>query len=182
MSQWAKSGGDFNAGDAVPRFINEARKSTGSGAMARTSINAVQDAILKKEGKLNQVRDQDAQRGRLRAQLHRHRRRHHRQDRRQGRVLQQGLRPVAVRQSHLDDGHRVQSAEIAKKGTGRAAMETLLSGDESLKDATVGEMQKDAALRMEDAGTRIRKSVETIRQSIGEQLAPSSRSSQRTRR
>jgi hypothetical protein len=153
-------------------FINEARKSTGSGAMARTSINAVQDAILKKEGKLNKfgikTRNEDGSERNFIDIV---------EDTivktgGKGEFFNKVFDPSRSGKAIATMVTAFQSAEIQKKGTGRAAMETLLAGDESLKSANVNEMQKDAALRMEDAGTRIRKSVETIRQSIGEQLAP----------
>ncbi|MBI2395006.1 MAG: hypothetical protein HYV09_35880 [Deltaproteobacteria bacterium] len=138
--------------------------------MARTAIAGVQDAIAKKESKINalgiKTRDQDGERRDFIEVV---------MD-----VMQKtGAKGKAYTQifDPAKSGKAIATMETAFNAagggkTGRAAMEKLLSGDDSLKDATVAEMQKDAAHRMDDAGTRIRKSVETFRQALSDKLAP----------
>ncbi len=175
FSQFAKGGGDFKQGfERYLSFANQARVATGSGAMARTSINAVQDAIAKKEGKLNalgvKTRDADGSnrdfievvmdaivktdgKGKAFTQIF--------DPSRSGKAI-----------STMMSAYNDASGYGKNKGAGRAAMEKLLSGDASLKHATVAEMNKDAASRLDTPAVKIAQATETIRQSLAGELAP----------
>jgi hypothetical protein len=173
FSQFAKSGGDFREGfNRYLGFANEARKSTGSGATARTAINAVQQQIEKKEALIQSLgvktRDKDG-------------------DRRdfvdivmdtiektggQGKTYLKIFDPAKSGKATATLETAFRAAEKEKKGSGRAAMENLLSGDESLKNASVDEMYKDTNKALETEETKIAQNVEELRQTISTNLAP----------
>lgn len=171
FSSFAKNGGDFKTG--FTRFIsfaNEARKSTGSGAMARTAINSVQDQIAKKESKINSlgIKTRDADGG----------------QRDFIEVVMDTIQKTGAKGKDFNTifdpaksgkaiATMVSTFQAAGGGkTGRAAMEKLLEGDASIKSATVTEMMKDTSARLDDPAVKIQQSIEKIRQAIAVKLAP----------
>lgn len=175
FSSFVKGGGDLESGfDRYISFANEARKSVGSGSMARTAIMGVQDAIAKKESKINKLgiktRDTDgSQRDFIEVVMD---------------VIaktggkgekfnaifdpSKAGKAIATMVTAFNTGSHFGKDVAA----GRAEMVKLLAGKESIQSASVAEMQKDAELRMDDQGVRIRKAVETIRQSLADKLTP----------
>lgn len=175
FSSFVKGGGDLESGfDRYITFANEARKSVGSGSMARTAIMGVQDAIAKKESRINALgvatRDKDGgQRDFIEVVMD-----VIQKTGAQGKAFNNIFDPsksgkaIATMVSTYND-----ASHHGKDGAaGRAAMIKLLSGKDSIKDATVDEMNKDAELRMQSGGVRIQKAVETIRQALADKLTP----------
>jgi len=171
FSQFAKSGMDFRSGfTRYLSFANEARKATGSGAMARTAINSVQDAIAKKEDKLNKLgvktRDGDGeQRDFIDVVM--------------DTIVKTGAKGKAFNTifDPSRSGKAISTMVSAFQGAGggaagRAAMVKLLEGDESIKKANVSQMNADAAARLSEPSSKIKQSVETIRQALAEKLSP----------
>lgn len=176
VSSFVKGGGDLESGwKRYMTFSNAARKATGSGSMARTAIMGIQDAIAKKEGRINSLgiktrNDDDSRRDMMEVIM--------------DVITKTGGKGDAYLKifdpsksgkatSILETAFNSSGkTEAERRKNGRAAMEAVLAGDKSLDNVSVAEMNKDAELRMDTAGSRIQKAVETIRQSLADHLAP----------
>lgn len=175
FSQFAKSGMSFDKGfERYISFANEARKATGSGAMARTAINSVQDAIAKKEDKLHAL-------GVSTRYTDKEGIEHNRdfidiaidaieKTGGKGKAFNQIFDPSRSGKALSTMITAAQSAGGGKAGT--AAIHKLLAGDDSIKAATTSEMEKDAAYAINSEGNKLKMSVERVRQSFGDAIAP----------
>jgi ElaB/YqjD/DUF883 family membrane-anchored ribosome-binding protein len=175
FSRFASSGMDFKKGfGRYSNFINEARKSSGSGAVARTSINAVQDQIVKKSGAIHKlgVKTEFADKD--------------------GAVHQRDFIDIVqdvIEKTGGDAGKLAKIFDPAKsgkalatltqtynaagKGKGRAAMEKLLAGDVALSgNALVADMEKDSDKAIGESGNKMGMGFETVRQKILELILP----------
>lgn len=175
FSRFASSGMDFKKGfGRYANFINEARKSSGSGAVARTSINAVQDQIVKKSDAIHKmgVKTEFADKD--------------------GTVHQRDFIDIVqdvIEKTGGDAGKLAKIFDPAKsgkalatltqtynaagKGKGRAAMEKLLAGDVALSgDALVADMEKDSDKAIGESGNKMGMGFETVRQKIMELILP----------
>jgi len=166
-----------SGGDRFLGFANEARRSTGSGAMARTAFDSALDALTKKRGKIEAmgVNYEDehgnarnpvdiitsviAATGGDRTKL--------------SKIFDpsRGGKAIATLiDAYQGRGTDAQGHPIA--GKGMDAMNALLGGDASLKNASVGEMQKDASAAIGEQSVQLANSLETMRQKIAEKLGP----------
>lgn len=172
FSRWAASGQDFHGGmRKFIQFANVVRTGTGSAAEARTAMRSMQDVIGRDKGNIFEkmgIRTRDAE--------------GHQLD-----VLEVAMQAIektggwGAKWSKLFPDIRAQKAMTplvtAFQGAGggaagRAAMEKMLTGSESLDKASVAEMEKDFAEIMEDPAMKMAKATEEIRQALSEQLLP----------
>jgi ElaB/YqjD/DUF883 family membrane-anchored ribosome-binding protein/flagellar biosynthesis GTPase FlhF len=175
FSSFAKGGGDFRTGfTRYISFANEARKSVGSGAMARTAIMGVQDSIAKKEGQINKLgvktRDSDGgQRDFIEVVM--------------DVITKTGAKGTTFNKifDPSKSGKAIATMVTAfNEGSnfgknvkgGRAAMEKMLEGDESIKKANVEEMAKDWSAALDDPAAKIQQNIEKIRQALADKLGP----------
>jgi hypothetical protein len=176
FSRAAASGVDFNTElTRYAAFANEARKSTGSAATARTSINSIQDAIVKKEGKINalgiETRDEHGERNFI--------------DVVEDVIVKTGGKGKEFNQiiDPSRSGKAIQTMLTAynnSSGTDaerRAAMESYLTKNTAdisnmTDDQVVKEMDTDIGSMLDEESTKMQQGVESIRQTLAEQLEP----------
>ncbi len=162
-----KGGNNFLA------FANEARKSTGGGAQARTAFDSALDTVDKKRSKIEAlgvkyadangesrdkveiIKDIIAAEGGDRTRL--------------SKIFDPSRSGKAI--TTLVDAYNGKNPAVPGM-KGHAAMDALLAGDESLKNANMGEMQKDANEAMSSQSVQVAKAMESLRQKIGEKLLP----------
>lgn len=160
----AQAGADFLG------FANQARLSTGSGAMARTAFDAALDTLDKKRDKIQGlgVKYEDGN-GEARSKVD---------------IIMDTIAAVGgdkTKLSKIFDPSRggkaittlVDAYQRAGDDTsGRAAMKTLIQGDESLKNATYADMMKDANAAIAESSNQTAIKMEELRQKISEKLLP----------
>lgn len=176
FSRAAASGVDFRSEiGRYAAFANEARKSTGSGATARTSINSIQDALIKKESKIKalgvDVRDDQGNERDFIEVV-------------QDLIVKTGGRGDAFNKiiDPSRSGKAIQTMLTAFNAAGggekgRSAMQGLLSAGEGQSGGMsnaqiVGEMNKDIDASLGGEGTKLKQGVEQVRQTIAEALEP----------
>lgn len=176
LSRAAASGVDFTSEiGRYAAFANEARKSTGSGATARTAINSIQDAIIRKEGKINALgiatRDESGGERDFLSVV-------------EDIIVKTGGRGDAFNKiiDPSRSGKAIQTMLTAFNAAGggekgRTAMEDLLTKGQGQSggmsnDTMIGEMDKDIGAALEEESTKLAGEVERVRQTIGENLEP----------
>jgi hypothetical protein len=178
FSRAAAGGLDFR--DELTRYVgfaNMTRSAAGGGANARTYINSVQDSIAKNEGKLRQhgveIRNEaGGERGFV--------------DIIEDIISKGGGNVEKMKQMGIGDMRAMKAftpmltAYTSTQGSEaekRAAMEAIVtksSKDVSslTDDQVVKEMNTDITAMLDEEGTKMSKSVESIRQTLAEQLEP----------
>lgn len=167
----ASFGPDIMKGaDKFLGFANEVRKSTGSGAMARTAFDSALDVIDKKRDKIralgvNTEDENDDPRNKVDVIMD----------------IIAATKGDRSRLSKIFDPSRggkavttlIDAFNAAGGGdAGRGAMEKLLAGDASLAKGDMGEMMKDANAALDDESVKLATNVENVRQTISETLEP----------
>lgn len=175
-----KGGNDFLG------FANEVRQSTGSGAMARTAFDSALDALdrkrahiegtggYKRNGKWVQglgVKYED-ENGEARSKVD---------------IIKDIIAATGGDKTRLAEffdpsrgGKAIETLVDAFNGknsrvagmSGRAAMDKLLEGDESLKNANMGELMIDANKAVAESSNQVAVHMEELRQKIAEKLMP----------
>lgn len=172
MSRFAGSGGDFKTGLAkYVGFSNMAMEGTGRAAVAKTSINAIQDAMVKKEGKIRaqgiETREDDgSQRDFIDVVM--------------DVIVKTGGRGKAFNEiidpSRSGKAITTMLSAFTSAGGGRAgrtAMDAQLAAHMSGgKGATPAELTKDAEAAIGEGGEQLKIKMIEVRQKIAEALMP----------